>query len=62
MALRILGVAQTVGEKGVSQTVGEKGVALTVGEITPLISPLCTHLGGGSVCGSKLPPPPPSSE
>ena len=35
VALRILGVAPTV---------GEKGVALIVGEKTPLISPLCTRL------------------
>ena len=35
MALRILGVAPTEGEKGVAFIVGEK---------TPLILPLCTRL------------------
>ena len=32
VALRILAVALTVGEKGVALKVGEKGVALKVGE------------------------------
>ena len=42
MALKILGVALTVGEEGVALTVGKKGVALV--RQLPRISPLCTRL------------------